>query len=606
MADEPTANRDPSPAPSSSPDTSAEPEEAATSGDGNARGAATVRQIFLSLAVVGICWVFLRFGSLIVSMTISHTWEPKDPVVVAYSLLFRQLVMMFVYPSVLKIFRPAFIPLYNEIKEEEGSEQAMAFARGVLEIGMLVGFLLSAFMWVFPSLTVKLLASGFSLECHAASVRMLRQMAPGILCLLFAEMYLILFHAEKKFGVPHGAEAVQKISWGVGIFVAFKLLGWNNIRAIGLTYAFACFLQLTVNLVGMKRTFGWIYRHYGLGLWGRKWGKRAAVLALPLVVGIAAARLRDLFTIQLQSHLDAVRFNSVEWARQLTNLPLAFMGQIVSIVMLPHLASILHSDGKEHHRQTLETTIEAMWLISIPVVAVTIVMAPELVALVFLPANWTEAHHAACQQGALAMRVIALGFTFMTLENILLPGLFSIKSMWWPIIWGLVASLFSILCLTVLASLGLSETSSWLVAGVAFVYPASRIFKNGILLLVLRKKTGLFPGKRFAVFILKMAGLVLGTLALAYAARLVSGQVLGSIPAGDPALVYETKRAFLKATAIYKARVALQLGVPTAVCLVGFGVLVLLAGYKEHVRQLIQALLAGRGKSKKPTATDGK
>lgn len=588
MPDESAENRNPQPEGAPAPHPPAEAAQASAKGESSDRGAATARQIFMSLAVVGICWVFLRFGSLIVSMTISHTWKPDDPVVSAYSLLFRQLVMMFVYPSVLKIFRPAFIPLYNEIKEEEGPEQAMVFARGVLEIGMLVGFLISAFMWVFPSLTVRLLASGFSPECHEASVLMLRQMAPGILCLLFAEMYLIVFHAEKKFGFPHSAEAVQKIGWGGGILVAAKVLNWD-IRAIGLTYALACALQLTVNVIGMKRTFGWIYRHYGLGVWLRRWGKRAGILALPLVVGVAAARVRDLFTVQLQSHLDAVRFVSVEWARQLTNLPLAFMGQIVSIVMLPHLASILHTEGKEHHRKTLETTIEAMWLISIPVVAVTIVMAPELIALVFLPPNWTEAHYAACEQGALAVRMIALGFTFMTLENILLPGLFSIKSMWWPIIWGLVASLFSILCLTILASLGLPETSAWLVAGVAFVYPLSRVFKNGILLLVLRKKTGLFPGAKFAGFIAKMAVLMLATLALTWAARQVTGKLLGDIPVGAEVMVY-------------KMKVALQLGVPTAISLVGFAVFVLLAGYKEQVRQLVRALLSRRAKPKSPPA----
>ena len=210
-----------------------------------------VRQIFGSIVVVAICWIFLRFGGLIVSVAISHTWHSDNPIVSAYALLFRQLIMMFIYPSVLAVFRPAFIPLYNEIKREEGEDAALRFAGGVLEIGMLLGLGVFGFIFFLPEFTVSMLAPGFSPEEHAASVRMMRQMAPGVLCLLFAEMYLILFHAEKRFAYPHGAEAVHKIGWGLGIVVASHVFGWQG-AAIGITYSAACLLP-----VGFSDTRDW-------------------------------------------------------------------------------------------------------------------------------------------------------------------------------------------------------------------------------------------------------------------------------------------------------------------------------------------------------------
>jgi len=544
----------------------------------------TTRQIFLSLLVVAVCWVFLRFGSLIVSVAITHIWHADNPIVSAYALLFRQLVMMFIYPSVLKIFRPAFIPLYNEIKKQEGDEAAVIFARGVLEIGMLLGLIIFGLLWLFPEATVGFMAPKFDAERQAASVTMMRQMAPGILCLLFAEMYLIFFHAEKKFGIPHSAEAVHKIGWGLGIVAAAKLLGWQG-AAVGVTYALACLLQLGVNVVGMHRQFGWVFRTTGLSEWGRKWGKRAGMLVLPLVVGILAARLRDLFTLRLQSHLEAVRFNSVEFARQLTNLPVAFLGQIVSIVMLPFLASILHSEGKEAHRRTVESTVETLWVLSIPIVAAVLVLAPELMSLLFVQAHWGPAEFALCAQGALAARMIALGFTFMVLENILLPGLFSIQSMWWPILWGLAASAFQILCLVGLANAGLPPDSAILLAGVAFVYPLSRVFKNGILLLVLRRKTGLFPGKRFYVFVAKMVAMLVATVALTYLAHRVCEKVLGGIRVDAD-------------TMVYKLTLVAQLAVPSIIMFAGFAGLVLAAGYKPQLVTLAQTLLKRKAKAK--------
>ncbi len=553
--------------------------------------ASVAKQIFFSLFVVGVCWIFLKLGGLIVTVAISHTWDADVPVVSAYALLFRQLIMMFIYPSVLKIFLPAFIPLYNEIRNQDGEEAATVFARGVLEIGMLVGFIVFGVLWLFPDVTIRFMAPEFSEAQHVASVRMMRQMGPGILCLLFAEMYLILFHAEKRFAFPHGAEAAQKIVWGVGILATAKLLGWEG-RAIGLTYTAACALQLTVNLVGMKRSFGWVFQATSLGKWMRRWGKRAGVLVLPLVVGILAARLRDLLTLRVQSHLDSVRFVSVEYARQLTNLPIVLMGQIVSIVMLPHLASILHSHGKEDHRLTLEKTIETLSLLSIPIVAVTLVMAPELVAFVFLPAEWTGANAATCEQGALAVRMIALGFTFTVLENILLPGLFSIKSMWWPILWGLVASAFQILCLLGLASAELAADSAVLVAGVALVYPLSRIFKNGILLFVLRRKTDIFHGSEFPVFVGKMLTFVVATTACTFAAHRVTGIVLGGIPVGKRFLVY-------------KLTLVAQLALPSIAAFCVFFALVWFGGYRQQLTDLVKALLKKRGKKSQAAESAG-
>ena len=553
---------------------SSEPDQASPR---SAAQESATRRIFLSLFVVGVCWVLLRFGSLIVSIAVTHIWDKNDPILSAYAFMFRQLTMTFIYPSVISVFRPAFIPLYNEIKERESKEQAVVFARGILQIGLLLGLLVFGILWLFPEATVGIMAPEFTSAQHAASVTMMRQMAPGVLFLLCAEMYLIQYHAEKKFAYPHGAEAVQKIGWGIGIVVMATLLNWNRL-AVGLSYSIACLAQLTVNIVGMKRTFGWVFRYSPMVPWFRKWGKRVGLLALPLVVGIVAARFRDLLTLRLQSQLEIVRFNGVEFARQLTNLPVAFLGQIVSIVMLPHLAAILHSDGRAAHRQTVESSIEMLTLLSIPVVAAVLVLAPEMMSLLFIEAHWGPDDFVFCREGALAARVMAVGFTFLILENILLPGLYSIQSMWWPILWGLAASGFQVLCLIGLANADLGGNSSLLVAGVAFVYPLSRILKNGTLILVLRRRIGLFPGRTFAVLVAKMLLLFAGTVAVAYFARQAIHPILGDIRV-DADLP------------TYKGLLVLQIGVPGAAMGLGFVLLVLLAGYRKQGLQLVSTLL---------------
>jgi len=540
-----------------------------------------LRQILTSLVVVGICGIFLRFGSLIVTVAIAHTWRADDPIVSGYAFLFRQLIMVFVYPSVLNLFRPAFIPLYNQIKKEEGPQAAVVFAQGVLEIGILVAFVIFGVIWLWPDPTVRIMAPEFTAEQHDASVIMMRMMGPGILFLLLAEMYLIFFHGEKRFAYPHGAEALQKIAWGVGIVVAAKAFGVRD-SIIGVAYSLGCLVQLAVTAYGMRRTFGWLFPHAGLGHWTSTWGRRAGLLAVPLMIGIAGALIRDYGTHWLQTALDKVGYVGVEYARQLTNLPKAFLGQIISMVLLPHLAAILHSHGAETHRRTMEGTVETLWLLSVPVTAMMLVLAPEMMALLFIKGHWVQSDYALCAKGALAIRMISLGFTFVVLESVLLPGLFSIQSMWWPTLWGLAATGFQILCLAVLALAGLPKDSAYLLAGVAFVYPLSRVFKNGILLLILRQKTGLFPGAAFPLFVGKMVLLLLACTGLAYATRRWAClPILGGIPVDAPATVY-------------KAKLALQIAIPGAVTGLGFLALVWFGGYREQILDIIQTLRAGR------------
>ena len=280
----------------------------------------------------------------------------------------------------------------------------------------------------------------------------------------------------------------------------------------------------------------------------------------------------------MQSTLDSVRFVGVEWARQLTNLPLAFVGQIVSIVMLPHLSSILHGRGQSAHRQTVEVTVEMLCLVTIPVVCATFVLAPELMALVFIPPHWGDAEFTLFSQGALAVRMISIGLLFMILENILLPGLFSIQSMWWPVLWGLAASAFQLLWLLGFANAGLGAQSPVLLAGVAFAYPVSRIFKNGILFLVLRHKTGMFPGLTFFWMLGRMALLVGGTLAVTFAVRLLCDRIIGPIPT-DAEMVP------------YKVTVFLRLVVPSAAMGIAFLGFVLAVGYRKQLLELKDELL---------------
>ena len=544
-------------------------------------GSSAFKQILVSLFTVGICWVFVRFGSLLVTMAISHTWSSDDPRVSAYAFMFRVMIMQFIYPSVLNIFRPAFIPLYNEIKKQDGQAAAMTFAKGWLEIGMVLGCGVFAWIWLVPDWTVRMMASGFDPAQHAASVAMMRQMAPGVLFLLAAEMYLILFHAERKFAYPHSAEAVQKIGWGLGIILLGRVLHLDEI-AVGVSYAVACVAQAALCFVGMRRTFGWALPLTNLGRWWSLWGRRTLILLGPLVVGILAARLRDIVQFRLQSDLESVSFVSVEYARQLTNLPVAFLGTLVSLVMLPHLAAILHGEGgADEHRRTLEGTVTTLCLLSIPVVCTCLVSAEELMALLYLKPNWGEAERLTCLQGALAVRVISLGFTFVVLENILMPGLFSIKSMWWPTIWGVAASLFQILCLVGLASAGLPQNSLWLIGGVAFAFPLSRLLKNGVLMLVLRSKTGMFAGRVLPVFLLRILAIALATLVVQVVAGWLVRRGFGGIPQG---------RSFM----LYKLLLGAQIALPAAAMGVAFLALTWFGGYRTQMLELIRSARAGR------------
>jgi hypothetical protein len=241
------------------------------------------------------------------------------------------------------------------------------------------------------------------------------------------------------------------------------------------------------------------------------------------------------------------------------------------------------------------------------------VLAPELTALVFIRADWGPAEHMLCSQGALAIRMVAIGFLFVVIESILLPGLFSIQSMWWPTLWGLAASGVQVLCILGFALADLPKDSTILVAGVAFVYPFSRILKNGILLLVLRKKTGMFPGPSFVVFVGKMLALVLATTVLIFLVHRLWDPVPAAISL-DARQVAAKLQPLLGADRaaglvpmihllIYKAKLALQVAVPAAAMLAAYVGMVMAAGYRQDLVELVQSIR--RRRQRKPAEEAG-
>jgi peptidoglycan biosynthesis protein MviN/MurJ (putative lipid II flippase) len=90
-------------------------------------------RIVRGMAVILFFGAFLRLGGLIINMLVGQIYGP-GPINDTYNAVFSIIISTFLFSSALKIFAPAFMPMFADLRAKSGDfEGAVSFLRGLLD-----------------------------------------------------------------------------------------------------------------------------------------------------------------------------------------------------------------------------------------------------------------------------------------------------------------------------------------------------------------------------------------------------------------------------------------------------------------------------------------
>ena len=527
-------------------------------------------RIIRGMFIVLFFWIFWKFGGYIVTVLVIRRFG-SGVVSDAYFFATQAVAYGLIFTPALAILVPAFMPVFVEERTRRGEEAAWAFARAVMTLVLIGCALMAVAVYLGAGPITDTLVSGFGPESRALGVKLLRWLLPGVVLLMLFLVLRAILNSYKVFGYPAAAEAAQKLLWVAVFAAAASLLGVQAV-VIGFVAGSAAMVcicayglrgrarllrpglgamsasrfgkELAVALAflagGCVALYG-VARHlpaslaryrdlalvtvvlasvlaYSVQLYLRSRGRhgvmaRFALLAVPLVISTFFASYRNVVTFYFQSFTARGIFTDIEGGRRIANFPVELVALALSVAMLPYLCELA---SRTDHAKLGDVVTKALRMLAVgfaPLTVLMIVLADPLSRLVLDRGDRSamDLHYT-----TVAFQIFTIALVAYAAERVIMQGYFSLQRMWTPALLGIGATLLQVAFLAVpIYWLGMDYPLQVFFL-VTLAYPLSRIVKNALLLLLLRRHVPVLPGRETLAFSAKLAVLSIVVGAAAY------------------------------------------------------------------------------------------
>ncbi|MCP4406925.1 MAG: murein biosynthesis integral membrane protein MurJ [Gammaproteobacteria bacterium] len=333
-------------------------------------------------------------------------------------------------------FSQAFVPIFSEIKEQQGKTDLKDLVDHVTGSLGLVLVALTALGILAAPLLITIFAPGFIGENSRfdLTVYMLRLTFPYLLFISLTAMAGGILNAMGKFAVPAVTPVLLNFSLiGATLWLAPHMDPPITALAVGV------FIAGVVQL-GFQLPF--LYR---LGLLPRprfrtahKGVRRVMRLMIPALFGTSVVQINLLFDTLIASFLTTGSISWLYFSDRFVELPLALFGIAIATVILPRLSRQHARNHAEEFSHTLDWAMRLALLVTVPAMMGLILLAgPILVSLI----QYREFSYADSQMASMSLMAYACGLPAFILIKVLAPGFYSRQDTKTPVRIGIIAML---------------------------------------------------------------------------------------------------------------------------------------------------------------------
>jgi putative peptidoglycan lipid II flippase len=452
-------------------------------------------------------------------------------------------------------FNSAFIPLFAKELENNGREQARAFAEEALSGLVLVLAVLTIVAMITMPWLMYLLAPGFSANAEKFDLAVLLTQItfPYLFCMSLVALFSGVLNTFGKFVESSSVSIVLNLTLTAAIFIGFGL-GLHNDPGGGIVQALgvlaAGILQLVLLWDGLRRN------NFTLRLRRPRMTdgvRRLISLGIPGVIAGGVTQINIMIGTVIASQQPGA-VSQLYYADRLYELPLAIVGIAIGVVLLPNVARQLRAGDHAAVLDSQNRSLEFAMLLTVPA-AVALALVPiPIVKVLFERGAFTATDTA---QTAAVLAVFALGLPSFVMIKVFSPAYFAREDTKTPMKYatislfantlGSIALFFWFRKLGLLPHLGIAVATTlggWLNAGLlwstlvkrghfvidkrmvrAFATILGSSVVMGVALLVLAHVLGphFASGAGFATHVLALVALIGGGLAVYGAAVLATG-----------------------------------------------------------------------------------
>lgn len=334
-------------------------------------------------------------------------------------LLADAFVVAFRLPNLLRRFMAegavsvAFVPVFSEVKEKEGLDEAISLARKVFTLMFLVLSLVSVAGIVLAPLFVAAVAPGFvGQSVFDVTVHLTRIMFPYILLIGIASLFMGTLNSVGHFAAPAAAPIVMNLFMIAVPVVLHVFMGFFESPADALAWGVIAggVAQILIQMPAMRK------RGVRMGLEGSLATERVwKVIRLVGVASLGASiyQINVLVGTMLASLLPEGSVSYLYYANRILELPLGVFAFSVGNVLLPSMSAASARMEMSRLSEIMGRGILAVLMFTIPASVGAMVLAKPIFAVLFIRGKFTWENAQACAYALemYGMSLWAVGYT---------------------------------------------------------------------------------------------------------------------------------------------------------------------------------------------------
>ena len=331
-------------------------------------------------------------------------------------------------------FSAGFVPLFSRLLQRDGRPAALAFAEAALAVllPVLLGFV-TLFQIATPWLMF-VLAPGFADDPAKfdLTVVLTRLTFPYLMFVSLVALLGGVLNALDRFAAVAATPILLNLTLILAVTVGAHFTATPG-HALGWGVSLAGIAQFLFLVLACRRA--------GIALrlrWPRLSPRVIELLRLilPAAIGAGAVQINLVVDVVLASFLPDGSVSYLFYADRLNQLPIGVVGVAVGTALLPSLSRLVAAGDAAGARHQLNRALEICLLLAAPAAVAFLVIAPELVSVLFQRGAFGERQAAAT---ALALQAYAVGLPAYLLVKALTPPYFAQADTRAPVIAGLWA-----------------------------------------------------------------------------------------------------------------------------------------------------------------------
>jgi len=338
---------------------------------------------------------------------------------------------------------------------EETRAWRVASTVAVLMLGALT--ILSVVAWVLAPVLVPFITPGFDEPTLERTVELTRLMLAAPVLLGAGAVAMSILNTKHRFA----AASLAPVSYNLAIVVATLLLASSlGVEGVAIGVVLGALVHVLVQLVPLRRVG---FRPTSRPDTGDPAARRTFALMGPRAVGLGAGQFALIALTAFASTVGPGAITTFAVAFTLLQIPLGLIGVPLGVVLLPALSS-QHAEGALASYVRLVTrSVRLLLFVMLPIAALGMVLANEVVVVLFGYGNFSDEAIAA---SAATLLVLLVGLPAQASIAILARAFYAAQDTRTPVIAALIAVVIDIaLGFALVGTLGLTGLAAAVALG---------------------------------------------------------------------------------------------------------------------------------------------